>query len=86
MADVNTAAWSPDGTRVVTASSDDTARIWNADGSGQPIVLEGHNGVVETAAWSPDGTRVVTASIDQHRSDLERRRLGAADRARRARW
>ena len=24
---------------------DNTARIWNADGSGQPIVLEGHDGI-----------------------------------------
>jgi hypothetical protein len=29
---VNSAAFSPDGRRIVTASDDNTARIWNGDG------------------------------------------------------
>jgi dipeptidyl aminopeptidase/acylaminoacyl peptidase len=58
------AAFSPDGTRVVTASYDHTARVWRADGTGKPVVLRGHEGGVKSAAFSPDGTRVVTASSD----------------------
>ena len=61
---VNSAAWSPDGSRIVTASQDGTARIWNAK-SGAPLaVLKGHTGSVNSAAWSPDGTRIATASKD----------------------
>jgi WD40 repeat protein len=60
---VHTAAFSPDGTRVVTASADHTARVWRSDGTGAPVVLR-HDGEVMTAAFSPDGTRVVTASWD----------------------
>jgi len=48
------AAWSPDGKRIVTASGDKTARVWNADGAGEPIILAGHT------KWSPDGKRIVT--------------------------
>jgi WD40 repeat protein len=59
------AAFSPDGTRVVTASYDGTARVWRSDGSGRPIVLRGHTGSVRCAAFSPDGSRVVTASADR---------------------
>ena len=33
-------AFSGDGARIVTASSDGTARVWNGDGSGQATVLE----------------------------------------------
>jgi WD40 repeat protein len=62
---VRSAAWSPDGKRLVTASEDKTARVWNADGSGDPIVLSGHAGSVNSAAWSPDGKRIVTASWDR---------------------
>ena len=39
------AAFSPDGVYVVTASSDLTARVWRADGTGEPVVtLRGHEG------------------------------------------
>src|SRR5262249_34497926 len=33
-------------------------------GTGQPIVLEGHESAVVAAAFSPDNKRVVTASMD----------------------
>ena len=59
------AAFSPDGQRIVTASADKTARIWDA-ASGKPIgePLRGHTGAVASAAFSPDGKRIVTASAD----------------------
>jgi WD40 repeat protein len=61
---VNAVAWSPDGTRVATASNDDTVRIWDA-ATGEPqATLEGHNDRVRSVAWSPDGTRLATASDD----------------------
>ena len=60
---VLSAAFSPDGKRIVTASSDKTARVWDA-ATGQPIgePLKGHDDAVSSAAFSPDGTRIVTAS------------------------
>ena len=62
---VNSAAYSPDGTRIVTASFDQTARIWDARTGTQLAVLSGHGGIVTSAAYSPDGTRIVTASDDR---------------------
>ena len=54
-----------DGTRVVTASWDKTARVWDA-ATGAPVGPPlRHEGVVWSARFSPDGTRVVTASADQ---------------------
>jgi serine/threonine protein kinase len=61
---VNSASFSPDGTRIVTASRDHTARIWDAQ-SGKPIVPPlFHDDEVNSASFSPDGTRIVTASAD----------------------
>ena len=62
--DVTAAAFSSDGTRVVTASADKTARVWDA-ATGKPVTppLE-HPGGVAAAAFSPDGTRVLTRSYD----------------------
>jgi WD40 repeat protein/serine/threonine protein kinase len=59
------ASFSPDGSRVVTASSDNTARLWDAS-TGTPVgePLQ-HKEVVDNANFSPDGTRVVTASFDK---------------------
>nr|WP_304988747.1 hypothetical protein [Corallococcus sp. CA049B] len=62
--EIKSAAFSPDGERVVTASWDGTARVWRADGTGMPVVLRGHTEGITSAAFSPDGERVVTASVD----------------------
>ena len=62
---VISAAYSPDGTRIVTASYDETARIWDARTGAQLAVLSGHEGLVLAAAYSPDGTRILTASADK---------------------
>jgi tetratricopeptide (TPR) repeat protein len=58
------AAFSPDGSRVVTASEDSTARVWEAS-TGQPVSRPlKHQASVMHASFSPDGRRVVTASYD----------------------
>jgi WD40 repeat protein len=51
--------------RLVSASWDNTARLWSlATKSAIGLPLQ-HNQVVEDAQWSRDGTRVVTASSDR---------------------
>jgi WD40 repeat protein len=59
------AAFSPDGSRIVTASANKTARIWDAATGKEITVLHGHEANVNSAAFSPDGARIVTASHDK---------------------
>jgi WD40 repeat protein len=61
---VHSPSFSPDGERVLTASLDNTARIWDAGSGNEIVLLKGHTGSVWSAGFSPDGRRVVTASVD----------------------
>ncbi|KAJ1457058.1 WD40-repeat-containing domain protein [Pelagophyceae sp. CCMP2097] len=58
-------AFSPDGTLVVTASNDKTAKLWDAETGAVLLTLEGHASCVRSCAFSPDGKRIVTASHDK---------------------
>jgi WD40 repeat protein len=62
---VKSASFSPDGKRLVTASYDTTARLWDAETGKEIVALKGHTSSVESASFSPDGKRVVTASQDE---------------------
>jgi hypothetical protein len=61
---VYSAQFSPDGRRVVTASRDWTARVWDV-ATGKPIGEPmHHDNEVYSAVFSPDGQKVLTASKD----------------------
>jgi WD40 repeat protein len=62
---VTSAAFSPDGVRVVTSSTDNTARLWDVE-TGAPIGMPmRHDGEVNSASFSADGGRILTASADK---------------------
>lgn len=66
---VNSAVFSSDGKRVLTGSSDNTARLWDAltgESLGQPMK---HENWVLDVLFSPDGSRVLTVGYD-HESRL----------------
>lgn len=55
-------AWSPSGTRVVTAGAD--PHVWNPDDGSAITVLSGHTDAVNTIDWSSDSLRIISASDD----------------------
>src|SRR5262245_52190740 len=55
---VSSATFSADGARIVTASWDATARVWDARTGAVLAILSGHKAWVHGAAFSPDCTRV----------------------------
>jgi WD40 repeat protein len=56
--------WSPDGSKLATASSDATARVWDADTGAELLSLRDHEGPTLGVAWSPDGSKVATGGYD----------------------
>ena len=59
----DSAQFSADGQRVVTASYDKTARVWDAATGKALSEPMKHDGEVHSAQFSADGQRVVTASM-----------------------
>jgi WD40 repeat protein len=59
------AVYSPAGDRIVVASDDHVARVFDAELRRAIAVLRGHTREVTYAAFSPDGKRVVTTSRDK---------------------
>jgi WD40 repeat protein len=54
--------FSPDGTRLVTASVDHDSRVWDVSSGRLLHVLRGHLLPVRSASFSPDGSWIVTGS------------------------
>jgi WD40 repeat protein len=52
--------FSPDGNRLVIASDDKTANVWDAE----LLILVGHTDCVLGVIFSSDGTKIATASVD----------------------
>ena len=61
---IRAVAFSPDGSKLATASDDRTAKVWDAATGEELSTLTGHDDFVGSVAFSPDGTRLATASWD----------------------
>ena len=57
-------AVSADGRRAVSASGDNTLKVWDLESGRELRTLEGHSDWVYGVAVSPDGRRAVSASAD----------------------
>jgi WD40 repeat protein len=62
---VSSAAYSPDGKRLVSASRDKTIRLWDSETGLQIAVLSGHDNRVNSAVFSPDGAHILSSSSDK---------------------
>ncbi|QLE51895.1 serine/threonine protein kinase [Nostoc sp. C057] len=63
--DVNSVAFSPDGTTLGSASDDKTIKLWNLASGEEIHTLEGHSNWIWTVAFSPDSKTLASGSADK---------------------
>lgn len=61
---VNTCAWSPDGAKLLSGSSDKTLKIWDALSGSCLTTLEGHSSSIQSCRWSANNEKLASGSND----------------------
>ncbi|PAV17406.1 WD40 domain containing protein [Pyrrhoderma noxium] len=67
-ASVTAVTYSPDGSRIVSGSEDNTIRVWDAKNSRHRLVcrpITGHTDRVSSVSFSPDGKQILSGSYDK---------------------
>lgn len=62
--EISMVAFNPQGTRILTASNDQTCRLWDAESGECLQVLAGHTDEVFSCAFNYEGTSIITGSKD----------------------
>jgi WD40 repeat protein len=58
-------SFSPDSQRLAIASSDQTAKVWDAATGQETLTLKEHDRGISSVSFSPDGKWLASASYDQ---------------------
>ncbi len=61
---VNAVAYAPDGQRAISASDDNTLKLWDLETGEEIHTFTGHSHSVYAVAYAPDGQRAISASHD----------------------
>jgi eukaryotic-like serine/threonine-protein kinase len=61
---VNSVAFSPDGKRIASGSSDNSVKVWETATGKEILTFKGHADRVWSVAFSPDGGRIASGSAD----------------------
>jgi WD40 repeat protein len=60
---INSVAFLPDGSKIVSGSSDKTIRVWDASTGVEMLPpLRGHDDLIRSVAFSPNGSKIVSGS------------------------
>lgn len=58
-------AWSPNGKRFVSASSDESLKVWDPASGRCLLTLRGHVNDASSCVWSPNGEQLLSAAQDE---------------------
>jgi WD40 repeat protein len=63
--EIKAVAFSPDGLKLATASTDGSVKIWDLGNGHEMLAYNGHKGKVSCLAWSPDGKFIASAGDEK---------------------
>lgn len=63
---VQSVAFSPDGTCVISSAADKSIKLWDAQSGECLQSFEGHTGSIYSVAFNPEGTRVISGADDNN--------------------
>ena len=64
--EIKAVAFSPDGLKLATASTDGSVKIWDLGNGHEMLAYNGHKGKVSCLAWSPDGKFIASAGDEKN--------------------
>ena len=63
---IHSIAFSPDGSKIISGSSDKTIQVWDASTGVEMLPpLRGHDDSIHSVAFSPDGSKIISGSSDK---------------------
>lgn len=62
---VTALAWSPDGSKIVSAEKPGVIHIWDVRTRQQLLLYHKHADTINDLAWTPDGIHIASASVDR---------------------
>jgi Tol biopolymer transport system component len=63
--------WAPDGSSILTATTDGKLRVVTTDGESAAFVGDGLDGFISNGLWSPDGSRILlTMALKGEQGDV----------------
>ena len=63
--DINACLFTPDGTRILSASDDGTLRLWDFSTGRELLILRGHTDPVTSCGIYPNGRYAISGSVDK---------------------
>ena len=71
-------SFSPDGTRLASASANGIVKLWDVATGQELLTLKGHTSYVNSVVFSPDGTRLASAGDADPPQGRRRQALGSS--------